>query len=74
MYYILRIPKSRNRREGKYAGKHNGNHKRSSEIVCSTCSGYGTFDERIGGFAESNPEAICPDCDGFGYLIIRDSL
>ena len=66
--------KSRNNREGKYSGTRNGKHKRASCIDCDSCSGHGTFDERIGGMHTSNPEATCPDCDGFGYLIIRDSL
>lgn len=70
----LRTLKSRNQREGKYAGIRYGKNKRASSIDCDSCSGHGTFDERIGGFAESNPEATCPYCDGFGYLIIRDSL
>jgi DnaJ-class molecular chaperone len=65
---------SRNMREGKYAGTRFGKDKRASSIDCDSCSGHGAIDERIGGFAESNPEAKCPDCDGFGYLIIRDSL
>lgn len=33
---------------------------------CGTCSGLGTIDERLGGYAFSNPKASCPDCDGMG--------
>lgn len=36
------------------------------EHLCDTCQGQGTYDERLGGYAFSNPEAKCPDCDGKG--------
>jgi hypothetical protein len=36
---------------------------------CETCDGVGTIDERLGGYAFSDPAAKCPDCDGNGWWI-----
>lgn len=33
-------------------------------LLCETCHGEGTIDERLGGYSFSNPAATCPDCDG----------
>lgn len=41
-------------------------------VKCETCNGAGSYDERLGGYAFSNPKAPCPDCDGHGE-IYRDT-
>lgn len=43
-----------------------------NEVICETCEGEGTIDERLGGEVTSDPEAKCPDCDGEGYWVRAD--
>ena len=56
--------------QSKPQGPEGGHIDRATVIECETCKGLGTINERLGGYAFSNPAAKCPDCGGLGELSI----